>query len=106
MVARPRGIPAEEVPEGATLGYQFQHTINAAVQKRQAAHEDELLAEHPIGRDILRLRAEEEHLLDVVWLASSPAQIKPLWAKVAALLGDEPTQREREALAIGRAGEG
>ena len=32
--------------------------------------------------------------------------IKQLWAKVAALLGDEPSALEREALAIEPAGEG
>ncbi len=41
-----------------------------------------------------------------VWIVSSPAQIKQLWAKVAALLGDEPSALEREALAIEPAGEG
>ena len=35
-----------------------------------------------------------------VWLIASSAQIKTLWSKVAALLGDEPTTLEREALAI------
>ncbi len=106
MVARLQGVPAEEVPESATHSYQFTATVNAAVQKRQAVHEEELLAEHPVGRDVLRLRAEKENLLDVVWLASSPTQIKQLWAKVAALLGDEPSALEREALAIEPAGEG
>ena len=100
MIARLGGIPSEEVPEGATSGHAFARTIEAAVGKRQAIHEDELLAEDPVGRDVLKLRAEKENLLDVVWLASSPAQIKQLWAQVAALLGDEPTRLERDALAI------
>jgi hypothetical protein len=106
MVARLQGVPAEEVSEGAIHSYQFTQTVHAAVQKRQAVHEEELLAEHPVGRDVLRLRAEKENLLDVVWLASSPAQIKQLWAKVAALLGDEPSALEREALAIEPVGAG
>lgn len=106
MVARLKGMPAEEVTDAAICSYQFRQAIDAAVQKRQAVHEEELLAEHPIGRDVLKLRAEKDNLLDVVWLASSPAQIKQLWAKVAALLGDEPSALEREALAIGPAGEG
>jgi hypothetical protein len=106
MVARLRGLSAEEVADNATHSYQFTQTVNAAVQKRQAVHEEELLADSPVGRDVLKLRAERENLLDVVWLASSPAQIKQLWAKVAALLGDEPSALEREALAIEPAGEG
>lgn len=106
VVARLKGVPADEVPDSATCGYQFTQTVNAAVQKRQAVHEEELLAEHPVGRDVLKLRAEKENLLDVVWLASSPTQIKQLWAKVAALLSDEPSALEREALAIEPVGEG
>ena len=106
MLARLQGIPAEEVPDGATNGFQFQQTINSAVQKRQAVHDEELLAEHPVGREVLRLRVEKDNLLDVVWLASSPAQIKQLWAQVAALLGDEPSALEREALAIEPVGAG
>ena len=106
MVARLQGVPAEEVPESATHSYQFTQTVNAAVQKRQAVHEEELLAEHPVGRDVLKLRAEKENLLDVVWLATSPSHVRTLWSRVGELLGDEPTQLEREALAIEPAGEG
>ena len=106
MVGRLQGVPADEVPESATHSYQFTQTVNAAVQKRQAVHEEELLAEHPVGRDVLKLRAEKENLLDVVWLATSPSHVRTLWSRVGELLGDEPSQLEREALAIGPAGEG
>ena len=71
MVARLQGLPAEEVPDTAIYGDQFTQTVNTAVQKRQAVHEEELLAEHAVGRDVLRLRAERENLLDVVWLATT-----------------------------------
>ena len=40
-----------------------------------------------------------------VWFVTSPAAIKQLWARVGELLGDDPTRLEREALAIGPAGE-
>ena len=80
--------------------------VTRAIAKRQAVHEEELLAEHELGRRILQLRAEKERLLDTVWLASSPAQIRQLWTKVSTLLGEEPTELEREALAIPPAGEG
>ena len=71
-----------------------------ALSKRQAAHQEQLLGDDPVGREIPRLEAERDQLLDVVWLATSSAQIKQLWSKVGALLGDEPTRLEREALAI------
>jgi hypothetical protein len=79
--------------------------IRAAITKRQAVHEEELLATHDPGRQVLKLRAEKENLLDVIWLATSPVQVRQLWTRVADLLGVEPTQLEREAMAIKPAGE-
>jgi hypothetical protein len=79
--------------------------IKAAITKRQAVHEDELLAGHELGRQVLKLRAERENLLDVIWLATSPGQVRQLWTRVAELLGEEPTHLEREALSIKPAGE-
>jgi len=59
-----------------------------------------VLAESEIGRQILALQQEKDGLLDTVWLATSPAQVRTLWAKVAELLGDEQTRLQRDALAI------
>ena len=104
MLARVRGVEIDQIEE---VYYGRHETeVTRAVSHRQAVHEDELLAEHEIGRRILQLRAEKDRLLDTVWLACSPAQIRQLWTKVGELLGDEPTQLEREALAIPHAGEG
>lgn len=41
----------------------------------------------------------------MIWLATSPTQVRQLWTKVAELLGEEPTQLEREALPIRPSGE-
>jgi hypothetical protein len=71
-----------------------------ALDKRQDVHEEELLADDPVGAEIAHLEVERERLLDAVWLACSPPQIKQLWLKVSELLGDESTALEREALAI------
>ena len=60
---------------------------------------------HELGRQVLKLRAEKENLLDVIWLATSSRQVRQLWTKVAELLGEEPTHLEREALSIPPAGE-
>ena len=104
MLARVRGVEIDQIEE---VYYGRHETeVTRAVSQRQAVHEDELLAEHEVGRRILQLRAEKDRLLDTVWLACSPAQIRQLWTKVGELLGDEPTQLEREALAIPPAGEG
>jgi hypothetical protein len=49
---------------------------------------------------MLRFREEKENLPDVVWLATSGNELRALWSKVTTLLGDQPTQLERDALAI------
>ena len=77
----------------------------ATITKRQAVHKDELLADHELGGQVLKLRAEKDRLLDTVWLACSSAQIKQLWSSVTRLLGDEPTELERDTLASPPAGE-
>jgi hypothetical protein len=59
-----------------------------------------MLADDPIGREIAKLESEKDSLLDTIWLATSPTQIRQLWTKVGELLGDEPTTLERDALAI------
>jgi hypothetical protein len=103
MLARVRGVSADDLDCYSRV---HDHPeIRAAIGKRQALHEDELLAGHELGRQVLRLRAERENLLDVIWLATSPGQVRQLWTKVAELLGEEPTHLEREALSIPPAGE-
>ena len=102
MLAVVRRVPLEEIEESYYVGRH--HEVEQAIQKRQAVHEEELLAEDERAREILRLRREKDNLLDTVWLATSPQQIKDLWQKVVELLGDEQTHLEKEALAIGSDG--
>jgi hypothetical protein len=92
-------LPVEDL-EDTCYGYHREQEVQSAVAKRQKVHEDGLLAECDTGREVLRLRQEQENLLDTVWLATSPAQVKELWTKVNELLSAEPTSLEREALAI------
>ena len=67
---------------------------------RQAVHEETLLREHDLGRQITQLRLEKENLLDTVFLATSPTQIRSLWGQVSDLLGDELSQLQRAAMQI------
>lgn len=99
MLAHVRGVPIEDI-EGTCYGCYREEEVKSALAKRQKVHEDELLAECDTGREVLRLRQEQEDLLDTVWLASSTSQLKTLWSKVNALLGTTPTQLERDALEI------
>jgi len=99
MLAHVQGVPAEDL-EDTCYGYHRDEEVRSAVAKRQKVHEDELLAECDTGKEVLRLRQEQEDLLDTVWLATSAAALKTLWSKVNELLGKEPTRLERDALEI------
>jgi len=98
MLARVRRAEPDALED--YFPYHHNSEVEGAIARRKAVHEDELLAESELGQQVLRLRHEKDELLDVVWLASSPRQIKALWSKVADLLGDEQTQLQRDALAI------
>jgi hypothetical protein len=104
MLAALRGVPIEEVADGYQMKYGIELPLPSeaaeAITRRQAAHSEQLLADDPVWQQITRLEAEREGLLDTIWLATSPSQIRALWSKVTELLGDEPTPLEREALAI------
>ncbi len=80
--------------------YSQQTAIDSAIRDRQKVHIKELLAADPLGRQILQLRLEQEDLLDTVWLASSPAQIKQLWNRVAEILNQKPTTLQQHALSL------
>ena len=103
MLARVRGVDTDDVEE--RYYGSLDPEVNTAITKRQAVHEDELLAGHELGRQVLRIRVEKDRLLDGIWLATSPIQVRQLWTRVGELIGDEPTRLEREALAIPPAGE-
>ena len=98
VLARLRGVPLDTIDSYAVCRCETE--INNAIQTRQAIHDEELLREHELGRQIVQLRLERENLLDTVFLATSPIQIRSLWEQVSALLGDELSQLQRAALEI------
>ena len=104
MIAALKGIPVKEVPDNFAVRYGTELPLPAeaaeAISRRQAAHQERLLADDPVGMRVAALEAEKDNLLDTIWLATSPDQIRTLWKQVGLLLGDEPTGLEREALAI------
>jgi len=97
LLAQIRGIPVADVDDYSVYR---DREVTGAIERRQKLHEDELLADTETGREILRLRQEQEELTDVVWLATSPREIKTLWSKVSELLQDDATRLQQEALAI------
>ena len=91
-------MPVEDITD--FFGYRRDHEVSGAIERRQQVHEDELLGESELGQRILNLRREKEELIDVVWLATSPKEVKELWTKVTELLGDDQTQLQHDALTI------
>lgn len=80
--------------------YVQQTAVDNAIRDRQTVHEKELLALDPLGQKILGLQLEQEDLLDTVWLATSPVQIKQLWSRVGEILNQQPTALQQHALAL------
>jgi hypothetical protein len=99
MLAAVRHVPVAELEEHL-CAYGEHKEVSDAIIRRQALHEEELLAADEHGRKILRLRQEREGLLDSVWLATSPVQLRELWQKVGELLGDESTTLQKDALTL------
>jgi hypothetical protein len=109
MLAVLSGVPLDEIPDSISIKYGIElplpQEVFEAIAKRQRAQQGQLLAEDQVGKEITHLEAERERLLDTIWLATSPVQIRSLRSKVAELLGEEPTLLEREALVIATAKE-
>ncbi len=99
MLAIVRRVPLEEIPAPRARG--LPQAVAEALRQRQAAHTEELLAEDPLGQEILRWQREQEALPDTVWLASSTGQLRALWQQVCVLLGQEPTPLQRLILENG-----
>jgi hypothetical protein len=92
------GIVRGENPDTVHLHYTWESELEREIKIRQQSLEVEILAADGLGRQILKLRQEEEELLDTVWLATSPQQIRALWKSVADLLAGELTPLQQQAL--------
>ncbi len=78
----------------------YYYAIDDAIRLRQQRFRREILANEPQGQKILHLEQEREELLDTVWLATSPTQVKELWSRVSQMLDQPLTGLQQEALAI------
>lgn len=97
LLAAVRRVPVDTIDDYVC---RYSHDVENAVSARADVHEEELLAESDFGRQVLGLRQEEANILDAVWLATSPKELKTLWEKVSGFLGEEHSQLIADALAI------
>ena len=72
---------------------------NDSVALHQRHIEKRLLAKDRLGQRILKLRGEQEALLDTVWLSTSTVQIRDLWRNVTELLADDLSELQKQVLA-------
>ncbi len=84
----------------STVGYQYHtdHALTALVESEAKHYRTAIMEETELGRQILRLEQEKEELLDTIWLATSPKQIKELWTALGELLEATPTNLQANAL--------
>lgn len=94
LLAHIRGVDLSLVD----VVYGWPDEVERAIRQRQKSAEQELLAADQLGQHILKLRREEDELLDTVWLATSPQQIRNLWQSMAELLSGELTPLQQQAL--------
>lgn len=94
LMATIRGADVKSV----SVPYGWREEVDRAIKTTQQAIEKDLLAADALGRQVLKLRREEEELLDTVWLATSPQQVRSLWQSVAELLASEVTPLQQQAL--------
>ncbi len=91
-------ICPDEVGEGFT--YSLKIDVDMKLQELKRDCVDELMKIDPLGQQISALESEQENLLDTVWLATSPIQIKELWGKMSEMLGQTPSKLQQDALAL------
>ena len=72
--------------------------IRTVINKEVAEAQKKILQESEVGRKILRLEREREELTDTIWLATSPVQIRSLWKDFTALVTEEPTELQTQAM--------
>jgi hypothetical protein len=97
LTAAVRNVAIDEIsPDEYCYSSEWERAINC----RQKTEERRLLAGSPLGLTILRMQSEKEEILDTVWLATSPKQIKDLWRGVAELVSAEPTALQKKAMEV------
>lgn len=73
-------------------GYYYgSSSVESTIRQRASRIETQLLADHDIGKEIVQLQRERENLLDTVWLATSPRQIRDLWNEFSVFLNASNT---------------
>lgn len=78
--------------------YNIRHDVDHILAPHIQRKQRELLQSSELGREIAKLEAEKENLLDTIWLATSPRQMTEMWSKVLKLIGEEVTDFQREVL--------
>lgn len=71
--------------------------IKQIVGRVQKPLEDALIAATPVGQRIAQLTAEQSHLDETVWAATSPKQVSEIFKALNQVLDERPTALEQAA---------
>lgn len=80
--------------------WRIQARFEAGLKTMTETQERLIMSGDELGREVLKLRSEQEQLLDTIWLATSTKQIRELWQSVSELIGEEPTKLRASALTL------
>ncbi|TWU56015.1 hypothetical protein [Rubripirellula reticaptiva] len=73
--------------------------IDKRMESQQKLEKRRLMESDELGKLILALLDEQDAMLDTVWLATSPRQIRDLWESVSRLLNEQTTSLQEGVLA-------
>lgn len=73
---------------------------DSSISKRVEVERVKMLESSEVGRQVLAIQEEQENLLDTVWLATSPKQIKELWDKLSSVVDEPLTPLQKQAQSI------
>ena len=78
--------------------WHLESLVNDAMSRAAKVAQHDLMSKDELGKQILLLQNEQEELLDTVWLATSPKQIRALWEVITSLIEQNPTALQQAAL--------
>lgn len=92
------GGPTED--GGSVYPWRPQAQFESGLKTMTETQERLIMSGDELGREVLKLRSEQEQLLDTIWLATSTKQIRELWQSVSELLAEQPTKLQAAALTL------
>jgi hypothetical protein len=72
--------------------------VQNVVRQRRDVILARLMAKHPVGKQVLKLQNEKDHVMDAIMMATGGIEIRKLFVKVSETLGVDMTDLQKESL--------